>query len=448
MNTKKTAVMATLKLHLVHNPFMKSLSILVAGTAMSNLLLLLTTPIVTRLYTPEQYGVFSLYLSILYSISVIASLMYDQAVPLPKEDQDGWDTLILSLLLVILMSGVVLVLTLTLPFGAWMNAPELSCYGWLLVFSMLGIGCFQALNAWCIRTEQYPAISKAKVSMNSGQTGSQIVLGLVHTGVLGLLAGEIIGRFSGCVMFISSLVKKKPAIRLLNLPGIRKTFIRYRSFPIWSSWSALINVTGTQLPAVFLAARYGPEAAGWYLLADKLLTVPDALLGYSAKQVYLAQSAKLTGDGKAFQALFWSTVRKMLLLGFAAIGLMALVVPPLIPLLFGANWKESGVFLHMLSVLYLLRLIVNPIASNFYVLEAQANQIISEVIRFALIAFSMLAASIWIESAAKGVLCISVLSSLGYAVNGFFAWYVMKVRFKGGIGSLRRERRAERSKQG
>ncbi|HGI1102849.1 TPA: hypothetical protein ACJP3L_001699, partial [Streptococcus pyogenes] len=75
-------MITNIKKSVVSNHFMKSFFILATGTAMSHIFILLATPILTRLYSPEEFGIFSIYLSILYSVSVIASLMYDQAIPL------------------------------------------------------------------------------------------------------------------------------------------------------------------------------------------------------------------------------------------------------------------------------------------------------------------------------------------------------------------------------
>jgi O-antigen/teichoic acid export membrane protein len=414
---------------ILNNHLLKSISILTAGTALSHFLLLITTPILTRLYSPEEFGVFSIYLSILYTVSVIASLMYDQAVPLPKDDQEGWDTLVLSLLIAVFMSALTFAGALVLPIGEWAKAPELDGYVWLLAFSVLGIGWFQAFNSWSIRIEDYPTISKSKINMNSGQMVSQIALGLFNTGTLGLLAGEVIGRVSGSLTFIRYIFKKKPQVRILSLKGLKKAFIRYKNFPLLSSWSALINVSGTHAPAVFLAAQYGPAIAGWYLLADKILTVPDALLGYSVKQVYMSQSAKLSTQSSEFIALFWLTVKKMVLISAIIIGGIVLIVPSIIPVIFGESWKEAGTYLQMISILYFMRMVINPISGNFYALESQTYQIISESIRFSLICLSMVLSFFYIESPAISIFCISVLSSLGYLTNGFFSWYVMKKRF-------------------
>jgi O-antigen/teichoic acid export membrane protein len=423
-------MIANMKESILTNHFMKSISILAAGTAMSHFLVLLTTPILTRLYSPEEFGVFSIYLSILYSVSVIASLMYDQAIPLPKDDQEGWDTFVLALMLVIVMSGLTFAAAMVLPIGAWVNASELDQYAWLLAFSVLGIGWYQACNSWSIRTEDYSSISKSKINMNSGQMVSQIALGIFNAGILGLLAGEIIGRISGFLTFLRFLFKKKPQVRILSLKGLKKAFIRYKKFPLISSWSALINVAAFQMPTIFLAAHYGPAVAGEYLLAQKILTVPEALLGYSVKQVYMSQASKLSTKGLEFYDLFWMTVKKMTLVGGIIIGVIVLIVPFLITVIFGEDWKEAGVYVQMISILYFMRLVVEPISGNFYALESQTYQIISEVIRFCLICLSLLLSFFYMGSPALAIFFISLVSSLGYIIYGFFAWYAMKVRFR------------------
>ncbi|WP_059172547.1 lipopolysaccharide biosynthesis protein [Bacillus sp. FJAT-27445] len=433
-------LLVNMKNTFIDNPFMKSISILAAGTAISHLFIFLTTPILTHLYSPEQFGIFSIYLSLLYSISVIASLMYDQAIPLPKDDQEGWDALVLSLMIAVGISIIVFVCALILPIGKWVGAPELDRYAWLLAISVFGIGWFQAFNSWSIRVRDFTSISRSKINMNSGQMVSQITFGFFHAGIFGLLAGEVIGRISGFLTFLKYLFKNKPKVKLFCFQGIKRAIIRYKNFPLISSWSAFINISGARIPAIFLAAHYGPAVAGWYLLAEKILTVPEALLGYSVKQVYMSESSRLHAKGEEFSSLFWMTVKKMSIIGGVVIGMIALAVPPFIPLLFGHEWKEAGPYLHMISLLFFMRMVVNPIATNFYVLESQALQIISEVIRFSLICLSMIVSYFYIERADMAILVISLLSSLGYLSYGIASWYIVKIHFRKAETSVSVER--------
>ncbi|RDU36039.1 hypothetical protein DRW41_15745 [Neobacillus piezotolerans] len=432
--------LVNLKNSLINNPFMKSISILAAGTAISHLFIFLTTPILTHLYSPEQFGVFSIYLSLLYSLSVIASLMYDQAIPLPKDDQEGWDALVLSLMIAVIISIIVFVCALIIPIGKWVGAPELDRYAWMLAVSVFGIGWFQAFNSWSIRMRDFSSISRSKINMNSGQMVSQITLGFFQAGIFGLLAGEVIGRISGFVTFLKYLFKNKPKVTLFCFQGVKRAIIRYKNFPLISSWSAFINISGARIPAIFLAAHYGPAVAGWYLLAEKILTVPEALLGYSVKQVYMSESSRLHARGEEFSSLFWMTVKKMSLIGGGIIGIIALAVPPFIPMLFGQEWKEAGSYLHIIALLFFMRIVVNPIASNFYVLESQGLQIVSELIRFSLICLSMIISYFYIERAALAILVISCLSSIGYLAYGIVSWHIVRKHFRKAGRSVSGER--------
>ncbi|GAB6484546.1 lipopolysaccharide biosynthesis protein (plasmid) [Bacillus paranthracis] len=423
-------MITNIKKSVVSNHFMKSFFILATGTAMSHIFILLATPILTRLYSPEEFGIFSIYLSILYSVSVIASLMYDQAIPLSADDQEGWDTLVLSLIIVVFMSLLIFMIVWFLPIEKWITTSQLGQYAWLLALSVLGIGWFQAFNSWSIRIGDYPSISKSKIIMNSGQIVAQITLGFFNIGILGLLVGELVGRISGCSTYVRMISKNKQPLQIFNLKGLKNSCIRYKNFPLLSSWSALINVLGSHIPAIFLAVHFGPAVAGWYLLAEKILIVPEALVGYSIKQVYMSHSSKFATKTREFPALFWLTVKKMVVISGIIIGCISLISPYIIPVLFGEVWTESGVYLQMISILYFMKMVVNPISWNFYVLESQMYQMISEIIRFSFICVSLILSYFYMDSPKTAILCISVLASVGYLTHGYFSWYVMKVHFR------------------
>ncbi|HFH7731140.1 TPA: hypothetical protein ACGM27_002352, partial [Streptococcus agalactiae] len=113
----------------------------------------------------------------------------DQAIPLSADDQEGWDTLVLSLIIVVFMSLLIFMIVWFLPIEKWITTSQLGQYAWLLALSVLGIGWFQAFNSWSIRIGDYPSISKSKIIMNSGQIVAQITLGFFNIGILGLLVG-------------------------------------------------------------------------------------------------------------------------------------------------------------------------------------------------------------------------------------------------------------------
>lgn len=406
---------------------MRSLSVIMAGTALSNIIIVITTPILTRLYSPEEFGNLSVFLSILYTISIIASLRYDMAIPLPEDEDDAYHLLLISCIFVGLNSFLTFVCISLLPLVEWFHMEGLSDYIGLLAISLLGIGLFQVLNSWAIRTEEYKSVSKAKVIMNGGQMSSQIFLGLFNIGIVGLLIGEAIGRISGTLTYVKTIKTiqfKRYRVSAMKMLNVLK---RYKSFPLVSSWSAILNSLGSQLPVFFLAAMFDAQTVGLFFFSQKILTIFEGLLGFSASQVYLAQSAQYARQSKIiFYKFFWDIVKKMFLMGFVVIGSVALVSPFVINFIFGPLWGDAGKYIQILSVLFLLKIIVNPISANFYVFEALKIQMLSELLRFICIGLSILVAFNYMNDPIAVILCISIISSVGYVIHGFFCWFVMK----------------------
>lgn len=398
-----------------------------AGTALTNLIIVLTTPLLTRLYTPEEFGVYSVFLSLLFTGTILVSLRYETAIPLPEDEDEAFHLLVLSIILAFIVSALLCILFFFIPISKLLNVPELETYMWMLSLSLLGIGIFQAFNSWALRDEQYMIISRAKMTMNSSQITSQLSLGLFQLGLPGLLIGEIIGRMTGALDYFRLIKRKHKAVYKISAKSLVKVLIGYKSYPIVSSWAALINSLGTQMPIFYLAAHFDAKTAGWFFLAQKILTIPEGLIGFSASQVYLSQAAQTARNSQEhFRQFFWDTVKKMIVIGLIIIGLVALCAPLAIKIVFGEQWIQAAEFIQILSVLYFMKIIINPISANFYVFNALGKQFISELIRFILICVSLFLALEFFVTPTTSLLCISLVSASGYLIHGIFAWSTIK----------------------
>ncbi|BCB05665.1 lipopolysaccharide biosynthesis protein [Bacillus sp. KH172YL63] len=421
-----------LKSLMMKGNFFGNVSILVSGTALSLGVIVLTTPLLTRLYTPEEFGGYSIYVSILYTASVMASLLYESAIPLPKDEDDALNLVSLSFVIVFCMS----LLTLA---GVWVfrdliasvvNIPHLEGYLWLLPLSLFGFGVFQILNAWLIRNEAYPSMARGKVVMNLGQVFSQVSLGLLQVGPAGLVAGEVIGRMAGSgTAFRLSWHSMRTRLQSIRVRTMANLAGRYKYFPLISSWSSILSVASGHLPVFFIAASFGSKAAGLYMLGQRVLSIPDALIGFSVKQVYFASATKqIRSTTTPLTALFWQMVWKLSGVSFLIISFIVFVAPWTFGHVFGKGWSESGTYIQVLSILFFFQMVVGPITANFFIFEAQRLHFIGECIRFIL-----LLAAVWISassdlSAIHTLLCLSVVGSLGYMALAFLAWYAMHSR--------------------
>ena len=89
------------------NSFLINIITLISGTAISQGILFAATPFLTRLYTPEEFGYFSLYAAIVAVITSVASWKYELAIMLPKEEKDAQAVLFLSIITTIISTALV-----------------------------------------------------------------------------------------------------------------------------------------------------------------------------------------------------------------------------------------------------------------------------------------------------------------------------------------------------
>jgi O-antigen/teichoic acid export membrane protein len=152
---------------------------LAAGTAFAQLLLVLAVPVLTRLYTPADYGALAVYSSTLTVLLVAASLRYETAIPLPDDEQVAGALLGLSVMLLVVLSMFVALLVWLAgdAFVAAVKAPALRPYLWLLPLGFFGAGMYQVLSYWAIRKREFGRIARTKLTQGIGQVVTQVGLG-------------------------------------------------------------------------------------------------------------------------------------------------------------------------------------------------------------------------------------------------------------------------------
>lgn len=415
---------------LIHNDFIHSVSVLMSGTAISQFAIVLVTPILTRLYGPEAFGLYALFTAFLYTISTISSLHYEAAIPMPKSKKDAMNLMSIALLV---LGVTVTLLTIGMMIikqpmiSALFGLEQLPLFWFLLPVSILGLGMYQIFQLWSLRVEAYKSIAKSRVYMNMTQVIAQLSLGLI-AGTGGLLSGgDAIGRVSGSVGL--AYLNRKELIRhkgQISWWYMKKMMARYRKFPLISSWSSVFHQLSTHMPTLFIAGLIGVKAAGWYMIAVRILSLPDALIGFNVKQVYIAKGAKLLQRSFTdFVTLFFHTVKQLLLVATILFSVAFFAAPPLFPFLLGEAWAEAGIYVQCMCLLYFCLLITGPITANFYLLELFHVQIIAEITRFSILALGMLYAAHYLTKPWQIILAISMAGAIGSIIIGILSWHCL-----------------------
>ncbi|QAA76349.1 MAG: lipopolysaccharide biosynthesis protein [Candidatus Bipolaricaulis sibiricus] len=416
--------------------FARSVTVLAGGAALGQAITVLVSPILTRLYSPEDFGIFGVYASMLGIITVIASLRYEYAIPLPEDDETAANILALCFVLLLGMTTLswFVIQGLGSRITSWANVPGLRRYLWLVPLGILGAGTYQVLNYWAVRKRDFRRIARTRVSRGVGRAAIQVGVGFASAGPLGLLLGQLAGETAGSASLgWAAWVKDRSSLKAINLAGMRRAGARYRRFPLLSSWGGLLDALGLHVPQVLFAAFYGAEVAGWFALGQRVIAAPLNLVGDSVAQVYFGEAARLPRDDtKAMRRLFLKLTGRLALTGGLPVAVICALAPWLFTIFFGPEWETAGRYVQILGLMFAVRFAIVPLAHTLNILERQDLYLFWDGTRAALVVGSLLMGKVvgFSHIAAVGTYSLAML--IAYIILWGLAWHALKVKSRGG----------------
>ena len=189
------------------------------------------SPILSRLFTPEDFGVLALYVAITGVLGAIANGRYELAIMLPQEDSEARVIVTLGILI---SCGVSLCLLVGVLLGGDWVAAKLGQGGstwWLYVapFSVLLIGVFNMLNYYNNRLKKYKTMSASHISKAGMMSAFQVGAGSVKVGAPGLVVGRIVGESVSVLVLL--LGNKGAILSGVDRGMLIRTARRYQNFP-------------------------------------------------------------------------------------------------------------------------------------------------------------------------------------------------------------------------
>lgn len=413
-------MLGNIKEKLNRNTFLKSVALIAGGTAVAQAITILSAPITTRLYTPSDFGVLTVFTAAVGIIGQLSTLRYSVTIPLADTEEVADDVLRLCFFITLCLS--ILSCIVVAFFGEYLaarsNAIQSQRYLWFFPICLMGIGLYEALSNWAIRRKYFKVIARTKLSQAIFSAGFKIGLGWIGVRPLGLIIGFLASQASGTINIFLRLVKDRPILtRATNVKGMIYAAKRFSNFPLYQIWSRILLALGTQLPALFMATSFGIRDAGLFGLANTMVNMPMDLIGSSVAQVYYAEIAKFgKSDPTRILKLSVSIIKKTLFLGMAPMGLILLAGPWIFSIVFGQQWHVSGIYARLLSFTILTRFISSPIMHCFDVLEMQGKQLFLNIVRVLLVVMVFFMAEAIGMTSYETILAYSLLTSVYYVV--------------------------------
>lgn len=407
--------------------FARNVVTLMTGTTFAQALMILVAPILTRLYSPEDFGVYALYTSIASIFAVFACLSYDFAIVLPEQDADATNVLGLSILACLGMCGLTLILIalFRIQVANFLNAPNLAICLWFIPLSVLGAGHFKAFNYWSTRRKQFKRLAARQITQSTITSATQIGIGVTsYVGPGGLISASIIGQLAATGRLAWQIGKDEGEFlkSCISFKDLKRMAIRYKKFPLYDSWSGLFNTASTMLPALLLGYFFSPAVVGFYALGQRVLSVPMGVIGGAIAQVFYPRATKADRDGELSKVTL-DMFERLLAIGFVPLMLITVVAPDLFALVFGERWWTAGQYVRWMSLWLFFQFVSSPLSSVYYVLERQQNLLNFNLVMFLTRLLVIIVAGI----RGDALLAIGLLGIQGAMLYVFLCIHITKV---------------------
>ena len=348
---------------------------LVSGTGIAQIIGILSMPILSRLYAPEAFGIVALFASLSSTFGIIACMRYELAILLPDNGSESANLLGVCLLFAFIIAFFTI---LIIWFGGtsileWVNMLELESYLWLTPIAVLLQGLLTAFNYWNTRTKHFMRLSVARVFRQLTNTTGALSAGFAGHATSGAMILASLGSRVIEIIILGWQIlheNSKYVIRSIKWQSMLIGIKKYRKFPLYSSWSALLNTITWQLPPLMFAAFFSPKIVGYYSMGFRVIQMPMQLVGQAISQVFLQRVAEERNNDST--AEFVETVfQRLVLMGLFPILILTLLGRNLFVFLFGADWSEAGVYAQILGVWGLVWFISSPLGNYPPIIEKQ-----------------------------------------------------------------------------
>ncbi len=348
---------------------------------------ILASPITSRLFDPKAFGLAALFTSGAGILGIIACLRYEMALVLPKDDEDAVP--LFALCWIALAGMTALTAIATWMFGAdilrLLNAEETTPYLWLFPVYVFLTAVEFPFRYWNTRHRRFGLVATGGVLKSVPVSISEIgggVAGFVGGGHL--IALRVFALIFSPMFLLWRLLRSDSRLIVKNITAERilKSAKEYAKFPLYDSWSALLNTASWNISIILLAAFFGPAVGGLYSKAVYLLYLPALIIGQSVGQVFLQQSAALKADGKNLAGLMEVVIHQMITLGTFPFALVIIIGPEIFHFFLGARWAESGIYARLLTPWLFMILISASIRTLFGTIQKQEINMISNVVLF------------------------------------------------------------------
>jgi O-antigen/teichoic acid export membrane protein len=411
---------------LSQSSYARNVITLMAGTGMAQIIPLLISPMLTRLYTPEDFGMFAFYLAVVSIAAVPVTGRYELAIVLPKNDRNAIHIVALSLGLSFCVSFLMLLLIYFFDqeIVNLLNLPELDMWIYCVPLSTMLIGMYMSLNYWSNRKGHYRCLAISRVAQTGFGSVAQLSLAYFFAGPVGLVCGQLIGQFLAILLLLYSTHKEnRKQYRSLNWSRAAGLARKYKNFPRIMVAGHALNAASGQMPLIILNTVFGAATAGFYTLVQRVLSMPMTLIASAIGDVFRQEASKKYASDGNCREVYVNSFKRLLIIAIVPFISLFSITPMLFTIIFGEPWRVAGEYAQILAPMFFMQFITSPLSPMFIIGQKQKLDFFWQIGLVVSVSLALLMGVIF-SNIFMALSLFSASYCIMYAVNGILSYRI------------------------
>ena len=357
--------MQFIKKHL-KSEFLRNVLTLFSGASVAQFIPILISPILSRMYSPVQFGELGVIMSVVGIFSILATFQYASAIMLPKKDEDAFNILTLAVVITAIISLLSYVVTsvFSVQISNILKASSFSNWVFIIPFLVLLTGLFNSLNMWASRKKQYKRLAFRQIAQTTVGAGTKLTFGWLKYTNIGLIWGTFAGQLTSTgALAIMTLRDSKYLIPSISIERIKKNAIEYQDFPKYTMWQGFFDLVNASGVIFILSSFYGAAVVGLYTFTLGLLMKPTRMIGQAVSQVFYQNTSRKVANGEPIYNDTIRLVKNLALIGVIIFLPILITGPYLFSFVFGEKWWDAGVIAQIISFWLFFRFVASSISN-------------------------------------------------------------------------------------
>jgi O-antigen/teichoic acid export membrane protein len=408
---------------LFNNEYLKNILTIAGGVFATQLLTILLSPVLTRIYSPETFGIITVFLSVVNVLTVVVTLRYENVLVICRKDDEA-KNLIGYLVIFILASLTILGFLLILaPLTIFSFLFQEEYLFWIyLVPSLIGLNAFfYVFRNWLNRKKRYHKIALGGIYKSIVLNGVLIFGGIWSAKPEIFLFANIMAQFTETLyLFFKIHQLDEGLFKGFDVKAGWVTLMEYINFPKYSLPADIINVYTSQNPIVLLTAFYGLTPVGYFSVTQRVLGFPLKLVASSTLEVFKQKASEEFNHKGDCRETFVNTFKYLAFIAIIPTILIAVFSPIVFEWVFGVEWKQAGYYARYLSLMFFFQFSVSPLGFTLLIAGKQKLNLIWQISLLAITSISFIIGYIN-NSADQSVLLYSMAYSFMYLIYFFLS---------------------------